>query len=71
MNLTKKYLRYETQVIVKLGFGEQPFPSVTLCNLNVIRKSQLNQTTEELQSFLVSYIFKTIIFVSNNKVIAL
>ena len=35
------YYSYETATSIKLGYGNMPLPSITICNQNPIRHSML------------------------------
>lgn len=48
----EKYLRREIVTVTNIKYAEIPFPSVTLCNLNVIRKSKVKEHTPELAKLL-------------------
>ena len=47
-----KYYSYEYNTIILLGSDILDFPSVTICNVNPIRKSMENDTTHDLYTFL-------------------
>ena len=49
-----KYYKRETSSSVKLGYADLDFPSVTICNLNPIRKSQAHLAGASFQDFLSS-----------------
>ena len=49
-----KYYERETSSSVKLGYADLDFPSVTICNLNPIRKSQAHLAGKSFQDFLSS-----------------
>ena len=49
-----KYYKRETSSSVKLDYAKLDFPSVTICNLNPIRKSQAHLAGESFQDFLFS-----------------
>ena len=47
------YFSYPTQTRVEMGYEALPFPSVTICNLNSIRKRESN-SVPELRDFVKS-----------------
>ena len=49
-----KYYKRETSSSVKLDYAKLDFPSVTICNLNPIRKSQAHLAGASFQDFLSS-----------------
>ena len=48
----RKYLAKDTSSSIKLGYANLEFPSVTICNINPIRTTELNDTSRQLRSFL-------------------
>ena len=42
-----KYYSYETTTSIKLKYSKLPFPSVTVCNINPLRKSMLEKYANE------------------------
>lgn len=45
--IVMKYREYESNVTIKIQAGNQPFPSITICNENPIRLSQIPNTNLE------------------------
>ena len=50
--LIDQFTDFDVQVSVSLGFNNLAFPAVTICNVNAVRKSQLNIASEKLQSLV-------------------
>ncbi|XP_064625180.1 amiloride-sensitive sodium channel subunit beta-like [Lineus longissimus] len=44
--LVKKYYSYPTRTVIEVGSGTLDFPSVTVCNINSIRKSAIEESTD-------------------------
>ena len=47
-----QYLAHSTSTKTDIGFTNLEFPSVTVCNMNPIRYSQLGESTTEMQNFI-------------------
>ena len=47
-----QYLDHSTSTKTDIGFANLEFPSVTVCNMNPIRYSKLNESTAEMQNFI-------------------
>ncbi len=52
--LGHKYWARDTSTKTSVGFNYLDFPSVTVCNMNPIRRSQLDKTSEDMQEFIGS-----------------
>ena len=50
--LSMRYLDHSTSSKTDIGFTYLEFPSVTVCNMNPIRYSRLNESTTEMQNFI-------------------
>ena len=50
--LSMKYFDHSTSSKTDIGFTNLEFPSVTVCNMNPIRYSKLNESTAEMQNFI-------------------
>ena len=50
--LSMQYLDYSTSSKTDIGFTNLEFPSVTVCNMNPIRYSKLDESTAEMQNFI-------------------
>ena len=47
-----QYLDHSTSTKTDIGFTNLEFPSVTVCNMNPIRYSKLDESTTEMQNFI-------------------
>ena len=47
-----QYLAHSTSTKTDIGFTNLEFPSVTVCNMNPIRYSKLDESTAEMQNFI-------------------
>ena len=50
--LSMQYLDHSTSTKTDIGFTNLEFPSVTVCNMNPIRYSKLDESTTEMQNFI-------------------
>ena len=48
----QEFLEYEVSNKIEMGYDRLQFPAVTLCNINPIRKSQLEFMSDDLRDFL-------------------
>nr|KAI8749481.1 amiloride-sensitive sodium channel subunit alpha-like; partial [Biomphalaria glabrata] len=47
-----KYRKYSKHADINIGFSYLEFPAVTVCNVNIMRKSMVKQSSKELQQFV-------------------
>ena len=52
IEVLNKFLAKDTSTSIKLGYANLEFPSVTICNINPIRLSAVNETSTKLVKFL-------------------
>lgn len=50
--LFSKYFDYKKHTQINIGFSTLNFPAVTVCNVNIMRQSQSNKSSEEIQLLL-------------------
>ncbi|KAI8786722.1 amiloride-sensitive sodium channel subunit gamma-2, partial [Biomphalaria glabrata] len=53
-NNINRYFEYGTRSEIHLGFSSLEFPAITLCNVNIMRMSMLNESSSDLQEFIAS-----------------
>ncbi|XP_063437774.1 FMRFamide-activated amiloride-sensitive sodium channel-like [Mytilus trossulus] len=51
-SLIEQFLQFDVQVSISLGFNHLVLPAVTVCNVNAVKKSELNIMSEALQSLV-------------------
>lgn len=51
-SLIDQFLQFDVQVSISLGFNHLVLPAVTVCNVNAVKKSELNIMSEALQSLV-------------------
>ena len=54
IEVLQKFLAQDTSTSIKLGYANLEFPSVTICNINPIRQSALNETSPKVMRFIKS-----------------
>ena len=47
-----QYYSYDTNTKISLGYKSLPYPSISVCNINPIRMSQIKLASKELQDFI-------------------
>ena len=52
IEVLNKFLAQDTSTSIKLGYANLEFPSVTICNINPIRLSAVNETSTKLVRFI-------------------
>ncbi|CAL1541413.1 unnamed protein product, partial [Lymnaea stagnalis] len=53
-SLLSSFFEYKKQTKIGLSFSSLQFPAVTVCNINILRKSTLNETSEEIRNYVES-----------------
>ncbi|CAL1540637.1 unnamed protein product [Lymnaea stagnalis] len=51
-SLLSSFLEYKKQTKVSLSFSSLQFPAVTVCNINILRKSMVNETSKEIREYV-------------------
>ena len=54
IEVLQKFLAQDTSTSITLGYANLEFPSVTICNINPIRQSALNETSPKVEKFIKS-----------------
>ncbi|XP_055884551.1 amiloride-sensitive sodium channel subunit alpha-like [Biomphalaria glabrata] len=52
--LFAKYRKYSKHADINIGFSHLDFPAVTVCNVNIMRKSMVKHSSKEMQVFVSS-----------------
>ncbi|KAK0055370.1 amiloride-sensitive sodium channel subunit gamma-2 [Biomphalaria pfeifferi] len=52
--LFAKYRKYSKHADINIGFSHLDFPAVTVCNVNIMRKSMVKHSSKEMQGFVSS-----------------
>uniref|UniRef100_A0A2C9KKU3 Uncharacterized protein n=1 Tax=Biomphalaria glabrata TaxID=6526 RepID=A0A2C9KKU3_BIOGL len=47
-----KYRKYSKHADINIGFSDLEFPAVTVCNVNIMRKSMVKHSSKEMQQFV-------------------
>lgn len=50
-SLLSNFLEYKKHTKVGLNYSNLQFPAITICNINILRKSKLNETPDEIQEY--------------------
>ncbi|XP_055884547.1 amiloride-sensitive sodium channel subunit beta-like [Biomphalaria glabrata] len=51
-SLFVKYRKYSKHADINIGFSDLEFPAVTVCNVNIMRKSMVKHSSKEMQQFV-------------------
>lgn len=51
-NLVMNYYSWPVKTSVSLKFNRLPFPAISVCNWNAIKKSHFSMTSQEVQKYL-------------------
>ncbi|KAK2167592.1 hypothetical protein LSH36_26g10056 [Paralvinella palmiformis] len=57
--ICEKYYSYKTTSSVSIGYDKLPFPSVTICNINPIRRSKVNELGGPIAAFVSGLLPRT------------
>lgn len=49
--LFDQFFRWPKQTKITLGFSNLKFPALTICNVNIVRKSKLHMASERMRTF--------------------